>query len=244
MIRVWLVLLVAGCGRYEFDPLTDASAASDASDDAPGTCAGHTFCDDFDRATPVSTGWDELVNTGGTISIVTGTSVSGPKSLLVAMPTAAVGVANLRKTFPRTATHARISFDLSYATANGGIAELDLVQLQWLELPAPCTNFGYYLVRDSTGPLIMQETYTGCGGNVNTPLAFGAGFHHVDMEVWFGLPAAARVTVQIDGAMVFDTMPIREIPASTLLLDFGVPSQRDIIAPWEVRYDDLTVDLE
>lgn len=245
---IWLlVVATTACGRYHFDPLADAdSEAGDAAGDTIDVCP-HTFCDDFDRAGPLAAGWDTVINTGAaTLVLAPDASVSAPQSFLLSLPAPQLEGGFLVKQFPQTATSARISFALSYASTTPGTAEIDLVQLQWDTLPGTCTSFGYFLIRDGTGPFDLQETYGGCGGNENTPFLDleNTGFHAIAMEVTFGAIGTAAVRVEIDGTTKVDKLTSHAIAPSSLTLRLGGGAVRDMSAPWDIRYDDVIVDLQ
>ena len=240
-----LAMLVMGtiaCGRYRFGPLADEQSG----DAAPGTCA-HTFCDDFDRPGPLEAGWDSVANTGAaTLALATDASVSAPQSFLLSLPAPQLEGGFLVKQLPTATTSARIAFRVGYASTNLGTAEVDLVQLQWDTRPTTCTSFGYYLVRDGTGPFDLQETYGGCGGNANTALPDlgNSGFHSVVMLVTFGAIGTARVRVEIDGNLAVDKPTSHAIDPSSLTLRLGGGASRNMTAPWQIRYDDVIVDLQ
>jgi hypothetical protein len=255
-------LLLAGCGRYRFDELERGDAThlgdtggGDTSGDGDVNC-GHTFCDDFDRAGPVEAGWD-MQTTGGAVSgtaaIVSDMSISAPQSMLVSLPTDGVNTTSgtfLHKELPLATTKATIHVALSYATAMTSNTEADFVALQWNTLPAGCTAFGFYLVRDGTQPFNLQETYAGTGvctgGSVqNTNLNLdNAGFKDVLMEITFGPMGTAHLKLSIDGTPVVDKPATHPIDPSTLRLSLGAGVSRNGLTPWEVRFDDVYVDIE
>lgn len=73
----------------------------------------------------------------------------------------------LRRAFPFASVSATVQLQMRYASTTPGSAEIDLVRLKWRTLPTGCTSFGYFLVRDGTGPFNLQETFVGCEFNVN-----------------------------------------------------------------------------
>jgi hypothetical protein len=245
-----LLVLVAsaGCGRRWFDPLDDARGELDAPADVIASC-GHTFCDDFDRAGPVEAGWDMVTNSGlAVLSLTTDGVISPPQALLVHLPGTSIESGLLVKQLPMATTSAVVSVQLGFATTNVNDAEIDLLALNWDMLPAPCTNFGYNLVRDGTVKFNLQETYVGAGcapaeQNYLPPLD-NTGYHAVVMTVTLGAVGTARVKLEIDGTTVVDHTTSHAIPPSTLTLRLGAGASRNIVAPWDFRFDDLIVDVQ
>ena len=236
-------LALAAC-KYRFAPSDVDASLADGADTGDPVCPV-TFCDNFDRESSAETGWTTTqVNGNAVYSLSTLASVSAPKSLLVEF--FAVETAYLIKSLPLATTSARVSLSLSYASTNPGTAEVDVVALRWDTLPAPCTSFGYYLVRDGTMPFDLQETYGGCGGNENTPLDIldNTGFHEIDMFVTFGPIGTARVRLDLDGVTRIDKLTSHAIAPSTVTLLVGGGPSRNVVAPWQVFIDDIEVDLK
>jgi hypothetical protein len=236
-----LVLVSGGCGRVDFDPLRDGATTVD------GTAAcTHTFCDDFDRTTPPVTGWSSDVASDGTLVIDDTTSVSAPSSLRVDAPLPGPASMFLVEDLPGMASAAiHVEFELAVGQRDDG-AEVDLMQLTWLPAPPPCTLFGYFIVKDDTGPMELQETFSGCGAaNSNDTFPFGIadGFHHVAIDISLGAQAATRLHVAIDGTTVVDKPADRDVPASALELRLGEGTRTPSVE-WIVHYDDVIVDLE
>lgn len=229
-------LLLSACGRIWFDPRDDA-ATPDAD-----TC-GHTFCDDFERAGLIEEGWGLKLATGtATVDFIETTS----KSLGVTLPMTAIEAALLRKNVGAATTRATLQLRMGYASTTPGTAEIDLVRLQWNTLPTGCSSFGYFLVRDGTGPFNLQETYGGCGGNVNDLLMNldNTGMHAVKVDVTFGAIGTARITLAIDGTTVVDQATSHAIEPSEITLEIGGDAVRNMAAPWTFMYDDMLVDLQ
>lgn len=232
-------LLLTACGRVWFDPRDD-EGGSDA-----GNC-GHTFCDDFDRTGAPEDGWSARIVTGAaTVAIASG-GISPSSHFEAGLPMTAIETALLERTFALTSMRATVDLDIGYASTTPGTAEIDLVRLRWIRLPAGCTSFGYFLVRDGTGPFNMQETYGGCGGNENNLLSNfdNTGFHHVRLDVTFGPIGIAHVTLGIDGTAVIDKATTHAIEPSEIELQIGGDAVRNMAAPWQFSYDNVLVDLE
>jgi hypothetical protein len=246
VVCVSSLVVVAGCGRRWFDPLDDGVDAPAA--DVLASC-GHTFCDDFDRAGPVESGWGALTNSGLALpSLTTARVVSAPQAFLVELPGTSLESAYLVQSLPMATTSAVVSLQLDYTTTNVNDAEIDLVALNWDAPPAPCTSFGYYLVRDGTMSFNLQETYggTGCAPSEQNylPGLDNTGYHAIVMTVTFGAIGTARIKLDIDGTNVVDHTTSHAIPASTLTLRLGAGASRNVVAPWEFRFDDLLVDVQ
>jgi hypothetical protein len=240
-VRRAVALLVAlssgACGRVYFDPLADGSP--DTAPDADS--CGHTFCDTFSRVDDVLDEWTALsIGAGGTPSLAAG-------RFRVELP-ATGDSAFLEKEFPITAGKVTVHSRFSYASADPSTAEVDLIQLQWLDVPiSGCSTYGAFLVRDgSVAPraFLLQETYDGCGANVNDGIVNldNAGEHDVVMVVTLGDPT--RITVDLDGTRVKDVMAAHAATPSRLRLRLGAGGSRDITALWTIEHDDVYVDLE
>ena len=252
MVRALLLVTLAGCGRLGFGETSPPSdGATDASADAPGDTTlscGHTFCDDFDRNTPLDTGWDRLDNTGAAILELDGAPPEG--FFTVELPAPALEGGFLVKNFapPVANGSVRIAFDIEYSSADPSLAEIDMIQLQWDTPPAPCTSFGFFLVRDGagTGPFNLQETYGGCGGNENTALEDLDNLprRRIEMIVTLGAIGGAQVRVEIDGVPFVDKVVSHAVPPSPLTLRLGGGAVRDMSAPWKISYDNLEVDVQ
>jgi hypothetical protein len=166
-----------------------------------------------------------------------------PGSYVLGLPFPNLESGFLEKHFAAPTATVTVAFSISYATMMPGTAEIDLVHLKWDQLPAPCTSFGYYLVRDGqTGVFDLQETYGGCGGNEN--MGFSAlqntGFHQVKMIVTLGNPGHVKVLVD---EQVIDKNTSHEILSSPLTLRIGGGAIRNMVAPWTIQYDDVIVDV-
>jgi hypothetical protein len=235
-----LVLMQAACGRLGFDQFgsADPDATSDG-DDMPPPCA-FTFCDTFDRDPPLQGAWDNATSSSGALQQLIANEYQ------LALPAPALHNGFLEKTFPASATRAKLMFRLSYASATPGTAEIDLVQLKWNALPMGCTSFGYYLVRDGTGPFGLQETYGGCGGNENTSLGDrdNSGYHDVLVLVTFGAIGDARIRVDVDGTTLVEKATSHAIAPSDLMLRLGGGAIRNMSDPWLIRYDDVFVQID
>ena len=235
------VLLASGsgaCGRVYFDPLDDA--ASDSATPDADNCA-HTFCDTFSRTTGLQDQWDALSMTnGGAPSLAAG-------RFRVELP-ATGDNAWLEKDFPVTASKVTVHTRFSYSATVPSTAEVDILQLQWLDVPiSGCTTYGAYLVRDgSVAPnaFLLQETYAGCGNNVNSGIRNldNTGEHEAVMIVTMGNPS--RITVDLDGARVKDVMSMHPATPSRLRLRLGAGGSRNVMSRWTIEHDDVYVDLE
>lgn len=244
-----LVLLGAGCGRWRFDELFDADAASNpdviVGSDVASSC-GHTFCDDFDRAGPPEAGWDTTTNSGQAVfSLETTNAISAPGKFRTHLPGTSLQSGFLVKQLPTVTSSVTVTVQLNIETTNVNDAEIDLLALNWDTVPSPCTGFGYYLVRDGTMQFNLQETYTNCGGNEQNyrPLLDNTGWHEIVMHVDVGDIGNAQIQLTIDGNLVVNHTTSHAIAASPLRLRIGAGASRNIVAPWDFDYDDLVVDV-
>jgi hypothetical protein len=234
---LWLAVALVGCGRRHFDELGDAAPGSNDATDAAPTC---TFCDDFNRPPPAPDGWDGMSsNSNGTVTV---TSMG---TLLVTLPASGDG-AFLLKDLPAATSAVKIAFRIKYTSTAPGSAEVDLVQLRWNMPTAGCTYQGFYLVRDSTGPFNLQETYTGCDTNVNTGLVdlANSGFHLVEMTIELGALNTAHIQVVIDGGTPTEVNAAHVIPSSTVRLSLGGGAVGGVTTPFSIEYDDLVVQVQ
>lgn len=244
-----MATLLAGCGRLHFDELADARS-SDAFD------CGHTFCDNFDRPGPPEATWDSVdASSIASAALVQDQVTSPPSSLLITLPVdnvTPVAHYTLLHHLPVATSTIVVDLQMAYATASTMNTEADLVSLHWTSLPAGCTDFGYNLVRDGTGPFNLQETYlgTGCGpaaSNVdhynvmldNQPLT------HVRLEITLGAQGTAHLKLDVGAsAGVVDVVAANPIPASATDLGIGLFVDRNGRATWFTRYDDVLVDID
>ncbi len=217
-----------GCGRLDF-----------------GRVCTVTFCDDFDRTTPVATGWSSMAISGGAaLAIDSAKAVTPPSSLLATFDASTTGTAflsNLLAPIATTSTTLTFALDIDASDMTGHVHLADLV---WNALPAPCTALTFAITRTSNAGspvVVFEELYTGCGGTVDTtlPIADGA-FHEIELDVRLDT-ASARVAV--DGNAVVDHATLVALPQSTVRVRLGPAAINNVTAPWMVRYDDLAVDV-
>lgn len=228
-----LLLALAACGRRDFDALGDGGRG-----DAPlpadiGPCT-HTFCADFTQ--PNAAEWDSLDLTNG------GMGVTGSGTLTATIPATGDG-AFVNKTFHAT-TSISIGFTLAYSTTGSNAdTELDLVQLVWATPLAGCTEQGYFLVKDGSGPIDLQETYLSCGANFDITYATleGTGAHTFVLTITLGSPARERLV--FDGTTLTDNIPTQhDAPASDIHVRVGAAGVRNLDGTWTFVYSNLFVD--
>ena len=237
-MRFWLLLLV-GCGRLHFDPLTDS--ASDSPSDLPvdqPACA-HTFCDDFERTT-LQGPWDLASMAGGTLSIDQGR--------LFAQTSADLQVAHLEKLLPTANSTVHAEVDVTFDAGNSG--EIDLFQIHWITMPGTCTSFGYFLVRDRLDMVEIQETYVGCTpASSNDAIASfspnaPSGPHHMVIDITTGAAGTAHLAVSDNGLVQIDRqISAHDVPASAIDIHIGVPGVSMPASPWAIHYDNVIVDV-
>ena len=236
---VVVALLLTGCGRWYFDPVADAGGSDVAPPDVPA-CA-HTFCDDFNRATPVIAGW----NGNTLIGDPTREIENGQYHVVV---NDINDRADLLQGFPAVTSKITVGFSLRYTNATPSMPadqEIDLVRLSWQTLPVgTCTTYGVFLVRDGTGPFNLQETYQGCGANVNTTIRnlVNLPATNVVLSVTFGPPT--RIRIALDGVEVIEQAAAHDAAPGALQLGIGADVVRNVVSDWDFRYDDVYVDVE
>lgn len=235
-MRVWLLALV-GCGRLGFGASTDAAAPDLAS-------CGHTFCDDFERTSPIAGPWDSAMVVGGTLTLDTGT--------LVAQSPANGDRAFLVKALPRAQQSVHVEADVTFDAGIDG--EIDLIQLHWNDTPTFCTAgaaFGYFLVRDQTGPVVIQETYVNCGAPTSSndimnswPSTGPGSKHHVTIDVTMGDVNVATLRAQVDSSLdVSRAITAHPVPPSVIEIRLGTPGVMNETQGWQVRYDNVIADV-
>lgn len=217
-----LLLFVAACGRDD--------VARDGAVDVAGTC-GHTFCDDFERSGDPQGPWEMIKQTnGGAFTVQNG-------RLLLGLPDG--GASGFLETVVDYSTSLRIELEILLETADAGIADVDLLQNEWVVGAGGCDVLAHYFVRDSTARTSFQETYSeNCGGNVDTYSAdlVDGGIHSVVMTM-----ETSMIRLAIDGVTVTEQAPARPIPPGAVLIRLG-GGGRDFSAPWIVHYDNVIVD--
>jgi hypothetical protein len=232
-----VAIALVGCGRRNFDEIGDGGPGAG---DAPDSGAGCTFCDDFDRPPPPQQGWNGMsTNSNGTVTI------TPMGTLLVTLPATGDG-AFLIQNLPAATSKVTVAFRIKYTSTAPGTAEIDLVQLRWTMPTGGCTTEGFFLVRDGTGPFDLQETYSGCGTNVDTGLVdlANSGFHTVKMTITLGAMGAAHIQVAIDALTPFEVTAAHAIPSSTMTLSLGGSAVRNLTVPFAIEYDDLVVQVQ
>lgn len=244
LVVVTALAIVVGCGRSGFD-VQDAGSDSatigdDATDASPdgllSTCP--TFCDDFNDGD--TSPWN--TQTGGT-----GTAVVTNGRLVVTL-SATSDTYFLQTQLPAPTTSVSISMKIGWTVSDAGTdCELDLVALNW-NMGSCAVPYGFYLVRDGTGPFNVQETNgnAGCNGNRNNPLQNldNTGLHDVKLTLLLGAANVARVQLDVDGANVLDRATLQPVPSSTLELKVGGVAIRNVASPWTITYDDIVVDVQ
>jgi hypothetical protein len=252
MRAAWCVALACcACGRVGFDARSTSTGGGDSGGDSggdagSGSATGFTFSADFDHVVQPSDGWSGTFSGGAQMALDPSAAVSAPDSLLVTIPYPAAGTAYLTEALPAITTSLVWSFDLELAETTAG-AEVDLAQLDWDTPPGPCTDFGFYFVRDSTGPLVLQETYAGSGcnaGNTNDNLTSGSAgsFEHLELDLT-QTGSGSHLQVLVNGVLATDKLVPQPITGSPLDLRLGVPAQRQTTAEWQLRYDNVVVDV-
>jgi hypothetical protein len=242
-----LVLLLVGCGRYQFESHdaaqrsdSDIDAVDDASPDANGAMpCPVTFCGDFTGG-PIVTGWDNQL-------VMNGASATEQGGALVVTLPATGAELFLEKQLPAPTTSIEIKVRMRYSTTNAGTdCELDLVALNW-QMGTCGLPFGYYFVRDGTGPFNLQETNgnTSCANRQNYDInRDSSGPHDYRMLITLGAAGVARVRLDIDQTMVVDHPAAQMVPSSTLLFRLGGVAIRNAAAPWTIEYESLQIDVQ
>ncbi len=234
-----MLTVVGACGRIDFDPRSDGAL------DAAG--CQHTFCDAFDDSGALGATWTSISDPDDILSLDETTGVSPPASFHVAFPPTVDAMDSLEVALGPTAiTSVRYAFDYELVTTDS-TAEIDLAQLHWLTLPSACTDLGFFIVRTRAlmpPALVMQETYTGCGGNIDDPLPTTAGFHHFEITVTLGTAGNARIGVLVDGVTAVDRAIPVDVPSSLVTFSLGAPHIQDAEQAWDMHYDNVAIDVD
>ena len=153
----------------------------------------------------------------------------------------------LVRSLPAPTSSVAIRMRMGYSTTNAGTdCEVDLVTLRF-ESGACTTPFGFYIVRDGTDQLTLQETNGNatCAANRNNLIPeLTAGLHDVEMRIDVGAPGVARARLTIDGTMMVDATPVQTVPASPMTLHLGGLISRNAAGAWTITYDDVVVDVQ
>jgi hypothetical protein len=232
---------------------------ADGGDAAAGGAAGpwcqtqaHAFCSDFD-GTSVERGWDSLgmSDSGATVVQDDGGWTSPPYSMLGATPTVPAGVypvAGVTKSLHFDPNGVRISFDVR-------IEEMDEMydgsfRFHQIEVDAVPEVGTYYvhLSQHKEGTYLADDRYFADGGIEHTeypiPTSLPVGTW-VRVTIELGEPSATSGAASVkydgvsvlDGATVFPYDPTK--PRSVFL---GPDLRGGPSGPWQVRYDNYTVD--
>jgi len=259
----WLLGIAACASCGLFPDLADLTAhgvdasndvSSDVIGDAPADAgplpnfcldASHTFCDTFDRPPPVTQGWTQSILDMGALDL-RDAGISPPNALAAVLEPDA-GKAFLSQLLPTATSSVHLGFWLNIdGTTKDAGPEVDLAHVEWNVPPADagCTTYGFYIVRDSTGPIVLQETYAGCASNKNTSLPkLNVGWHHIDLDV--GFANGGSVSVSFDGTPIGAPItPAAPPTPSTLTLKVGGVSSRSLPAEWTVLFDDVIADVQ
>jgi hypothetical protein len=239
---VAVAVLAVGCGRRNFEALMDgaASTGSDA-DGVDGAVCGVTFCDSFERNGNIADGWTNTETTG----MVEVSLIGGALNVTLDQTGEAYF---LEKALAPAATRVRVRMKLGYSTTNAGTnCELDLVALAWPT--GACSNpFGFYIVRDGSDQLTLQETNgnaTCTGNRDNFVPELTSGLHDVELIVTTGAVGVARVRLKVDETTLVDRNTLQAVPtASASLLRLGGVIVRNGAGTWTITYDDVEVDVQ
>ncbi len=238
---VAVAVIAIGCGRVNFEALSDGAGATGDSPmaiDGANACA-HDFCDSFERVGPIGQGWamTELV---GSVTL----SLANEQLSLELDQTADEFF--LVQQFPAPTSSVTVSMKLGYTTTNAGVdCEIDLVRMRFEG--GTCMPFGFYLVRDGTDQFNLQETNGNatCSGNRNNYMPeLTAGLHDIVMRIDIGAPGTARARLFVDGTMTVDRTTLQTVPSAPISLRLGGHLVRNAAGRWTITYDDVSVDVD
>jgi hypothetical protein len=229
----------------------DAAAPAEASappaeaavDGAAGFCKSRApapkLCDDFDEGGPIGRLWTAIdVSDGQTVALDT-VAFSSPGSFLSAINSSdAPATARLSQSLPVLASRVHIEFEMLLAPGPGSI-EIAAVH----EQTPDGTTYGLFYKFDQ-GNLALYLKTLGADGGVSTLLhtlgAAPANWMRVDID--FDIADAGRITVQHDGATVYDDTPVpTDTSARTsLFVELGLYSFQK--ATIQGNFDNVIVD--
>ena len=236
-------LLVGGCGRVGFDAGGDAGPDSDArgrdGSTPGGFCAGLTpqplFCDDFSDG--VMAPWQLLSEDLGALVEANGVLTTTTQTLATATD---ITQASWRQDIGTQNEGVAVAFDIDTpvsSASNPVILELvfgeggnDEHYFEWVhKLDGPA-----YIEEIVVRPPAANQFF-----DYMTPMALSPGPHRVSMVF-----DAARSTIVgvVDGITLINATT-NDTMAGSYALHIGVPYLAGPSAPWELRFDNLEVEL-
>jgi len=258
-MRAWVVLAtVVACGRLAFDERSDAPAtvgdgsATDGlgSDASPvGFCAGlapaPTFCDDFDEARPLGSGWKDFVSQLGGSGTISSTMAKSPpaafESIVATQTGSGVGYACLEYSLPVTHNF-RYQYDLFLvARPSSGNVELGSVNFSVagsgsfyndIYLRSP----GMDSYREEQGSATFNYTDT----NFPTQLSAGA-WHHIDMRLDLD---AKTYSLTIDGSTYGSGATSYPVAAAPITVQCGINYMNQPQMGWDFYVDNVVIDAQ
>jgi hypothetical protein len=242
-VRAWLLVL-AGCGRLSFDPVSSGDAATDA---AVPFCASLTtpvaFCSDFDTPQTGVTEWTGMQLMVGQLAADAAAAHSPPAGLHATTGVIDAGgtaAAYYAKTLSTSVTRARLSYDLQLAATGVGdpiISELFFTDVTGftheIELVSPMAPANAY-IEEGVQPPSMAETFT----SYSLPTLPQGEWHRFTLDIDMSAPA---LSVLEDGTDVLDTALV-DSHAGTLELWLGVTYLSGPAAAWDVDLDNVVIE--
>lgn len=203
---------------------------------------GHTFCEDFDRATSVPT-LDGLNDPNHLIALDEGTASSSPKSLRLTYVPAKFEAESVTKNLP-PGQHLKISLDIraDYTFSSGQVIAL------WLVLHTAGDVAGHQLYIESYGgPLRLIEAVDAldAGGSSYNGGSFSSGapagtFAHVDIVID---GAVGKATVDQNGARVVTMTMMQGFPSGAHSLSLGLFANSVTGGNAVLHIDNVVVDV-
>ncbi len=212
--------------------------------------AAHLLCDDFDDPNR-NPGWTVTEASNGTQTVDSQSSSSAPASLFVTTTTLAT--TNSIAQIARRRSLATLPNEVSFTYA----LKLEKIDLQagmvigTIEAPVPNSQSPYSaeLVIESSGKPTLEEavpsnfgpsTYTSFP--ISSALPTGQ-WHQVKVSVAFGAPHV--VTISFDGAVVLThTAGYQGSFNGSPKVSIGGVYMHGPSAPWNIRFDNVTVDVK
>jgi hypothetical protein len=231
---------------------TEASTTSFCASLSPAP----VFCDDFD-VHPLPGIWDTLTQTGGTVALDTGASVSPPRSLLATDSALATGqsldAALLKRfTLPAPPTTISWSFQLQpVAVDTTAAAALVLASLDFVDTPGNRYSVQFTLEQDGGPVRLRLEEQSGLldGGSSYVPhtlpdsLPLGA-WTDVRLVMTRSGPTTASVQVSFGSTTELATTPLSmNVDATTLQMVIGSRYEFEPSQGWTTRYDNVVLNF-
>jgi hypothetical protein len=235
MKRAALVVLAA-CGRIDFVPEGDSSAAL-------GFCASQTptptLCADFDNG--IGTVWNNQQTNGGAYALDTAAGASPPASLAVSLDALATSSTTARVDIEadRVANGSHVNASAAMRVDDAGMVEIVMLEF---DIDDGTTDHGIELVyRPSPGLAYIEDTLGPSGGN-STSFAYYqlVSVPPGDWHTWSLDLTSTLLVVTLDGAQVLSMAPAASIAGNTSM-QIGAVYLTGPSMPAQLHFDNVVL---